>query len=337
MRRALALTAGGAAVFALSGCGHPQSALSPGGPAADSIGHLMWFILILFLAITAIMWSLIVWISVRRSGSLERHEPFDSGGGQGWIHIGGFIIPFVVLIVVFVLGLNLMSAFPLHGHAGIPPDIRITGHQWWWEVEYLTGPDQAHFLTANELHVPVGKAVDIDLGSDDVIHSFFVPTLHGKVDLIPGQLNRIRIQASREGVYRGQCAEYCGAQHAHMALLVVADLPAKYEAWLAAQLMPAQEPATDQAMHGHDLFMKRACVACHTIRGTPAGGRIGPDLTHIGSRLGIAANSYTNNPANLEAWVTHAQSLKPEVVMPDLTEFSGKEARDLVAYLQQLQ
>lgn len=336
MRRAAAIAAALGAL-ALTGCGHPQSMLSPEGPASEHIARLSWFIIDLFLAVIVIMWVLIAWMSLRRRGTFERHEPFDAGGGQNWIHIGGFAIPFVILAVVFILGLTLMSSFPLHGHAGTPPEMRITGHQWWWEVQYLQGPDDRHFMTADEIHIPVGKPVDIDLGSDDVIHSFFVPSLHGKVDLIPGQLNRIRIQASRAGVFRGQCAEYCGAQHAHMVLLVVADPPAKYDAWRAAQLRPAAQAVTDQEMHGQQLFMARPCALCHTIRGTLAGGRIGPDLTHFGSRLGIASNAYVNNEANLEAWVTHAQALKPEVVMPDITQFTGTELQDLAAYLRQLQ
>ncbi|HEU5021352.1 MAG TPA: c-type cytochrome, partial [Bryobacteraceae bacterium] len=145
-----------------------------------------------------------------------------------------------------------------------------------------------------------------------------------------------RIQASQTGIFRGRCAEYCGAQHAHMELLVVADAPAAYQSWLAQQSANAQPPVTAQAEHGQELFQTRACVLCHTVRGTLAQGRVGPDLTHIASRLGLAANTVPNTTANLEAWVTHAQSLKPEAVMPDVTEFRGEELRDLTAYLEQL-
>jgi cytochrome c oxidase subunit 2 len=221
-------------------------------------------------------------------------------------------------------------------HKPGPPDIRMVGHQWWWQVEYVKGGPPQYMMTANELHIPVGRPVDIDLTSYDVIHSFFVPTLHGKVDLIPGQVNRIRIEADHAGVYQGRCAEFCGAQHAQMGFLVIADAPANYEAWLARQGEDAEQPATGQQRHGQQLFLSRACSLCHTIRGTLANGRVGPDLTHIGSRAGLASNTLANNTANLEAWVTHAQSLKPEVVMPDVTEFKGDELRDLVAYLQQL-
>jgi len=320
----------------LSSCGNLQSMLAPGGPAADNLAHLGWFVFVLFLVIAVIMWGLIAWVSLRRRGSFQHHQPVDAGGGQNWILIGGFAIPFVILAVVFVSGLKGMSVFPLHGHAGTPPDIRVTGHQWWWQIEYVKGPAHERFITASEIHIPVGQPVDIDLTSIDVIHSFFVPRLHGKVDLIPGQMNRIRIQASTAGVYRGQCAEYCGAQHAHMILYVVADPPEAYQRWRTTQMQEAPEPASDQEKRGQALFLERPCATCHTVRGTMAGGRVGPDLTHFGSRLGLASNAYWNNDANLSAWVTHAQALKPDVVMPNITQFRGNELHDIVAYLRQL-
>lgn len=323
-------------ILFLTGCNRTQSMLAPGGAGSDHIASLGWWIFIVFLSIAAIMWLLILWLSIRRRGTFEEHAPVDVGGGQNWILIGGFTIPFLVLAAVFVVGLVRMSAFPLGGPAGEPPDIRITGHQWWWQIQYLDGPDDTHFTTANEIHIPVGRPVNIDLGSADVIHSFFVPTLNGKVDLIPGQLNRVRIQADHAGVFRGQCAEYCGAEHAHMIIYVVAQTPAEYEAWFADQIREAAEPSTAEAMRGQQLFFTRPCATCHTIRGTDAGGRVGPDLTHLASRLGIAANSYWNNDANLSAWVTHAQSLKPEVLMPNITQFDGNQLHDLVAYLRQL-
>lgn len=322
----------------LTGCAHQQSMFAPGGPAAGNIANLGWFVFTLFCIVALIMWVLLAWASYRKRGSLAEHAPVDVGGGQPWILIGGFAIPFVILAAVFVIGLDSMSAFPLEGpRETVPADILVTGHQWWWQINYIKGPVDQRIATANEIHIPVGRPVDIDLTSDDVIHSFFVPRIHGKVDLIPGQVNRIRIEADQPGTYRGQCAEYCGAQHAHMALLVVADPPAEYEAWLANQIVDAQPPATDQQRRGQQLFLSKACVLCHMIRGTQAAAQVGPDLTHLASRQGLAANTLRNNEANLEAWVTHAQSLKPEVVMPDVTEFTGQQVRDLVAYLQQLQ
>lgn len=321
----------------LSGCEKPQSTLYPMGPAADRIARMSWLMSILFLLITAGMWILITWAVTRRRGTLAEHEPVDVGGGQGWVAWGGLAFPFAVLCVLFILGLKLMASFPVHDahHADLRPEIMIIGHQWWWEVQYLGDPAQ-RFTTANEIHIPVGRPVDIELRTRDVIHSFWVPTLHGKVDLIPVHPNYIRIQADHEGTYAGTCAEYCGAQHAHMRLLVVAQQPEDYKAWYEGQLKAGAEPTTEEAKRGQQIFISGACSMCHQVRGTIAGGLVAPDLTHIASRQYIAANSFPNNDAYLEAWITHAQSLKPAAAMPNLTQFNGQQLRDIVAYLRQL-
>lgn len=319
-------------------CAGVQNTLEPGGPAARSIASLSWFIYITFLVVAGIMWCLLVWVCLRRPGSLAEHAPIDAGGGQNWILTGGFLIPFIILAVVFILGLKTLSAFPMNDNiANEHPQIRLTGHQWWWEVEYLQGSNDQHFKGANEIHIPAGVPVDIELMAADVIHSFWVPQLHGKEDLIPGQPNLIRIQADQPGVFHGQCAEFCGEQHANMKLLVIAHTPADYEAWLAAHRADALQPVNQEEMSGEQLFMERPCALCHTIRGTPAQGNVGPDLTHIGSRHEIAANMLPNNEANLEAWFTHAQALKPGCRMPNVTQFTGTEARTLVHYLESLQ
>lgn len=317
-------------------CDDPQSTLGPAGPAARNISGLSWFVYIVFCAVAVIMWVLLAWAVTRRRGTLGDHEPVDVGGGQGWILIGGFLIPFAILATIFVLGLNTMSAFPVHDGGHMRPEIRVVGHQWWWEVQYLGTPVNSQFKTANEIHIPVGRPVDIELASDDVIHSFWVPKLHGKEDLIPGQPNLIRIQADQPGAYQGQCAEYCGAQHAHMMLLVVAQPEADYEAWANSQRNPAIEPVNDQQKLGQQLFIDKPCGLCHTVRGTDAGGMVGPDLTHLASRRGIAANMLPNNEANLAGWITHAQSLKPSAAMPNVTQFKGGELQAIVAYLESL-
>jgi cytochrome c oxidase subunit 2 len=301
---------------------------------------------ILFLVITLIMWVLIGWAFYRRRGSLAEHAPINEGGGHIWIAIGGLAVPLIVLSVLFVLGLNLLTGFPIHGMPGgmtdhaqmmMEPEIRIIGHQWWWELQYLNDDVSKEFTTANELHLPAHRAVNIEVVTRDVMHSFWIPALHGKVDLIPGHPNYIRIEASEAGTYSGQCAEFCGEQHAHMRLLAVAQEPEEYQAWLAAQRKPSSEPAKADAAAGEKIFIQGPCSLCHNVHGTIAGGRVAPDLTHIGSRQMIAGNSYPNNDAYLEAWITHAQSLKPGAQMPDLTEFSGEQLHDLVAYLRQLQ
>jgi cytochrome c oxidase subunit 2 len=325
----------------LAGCERSQSVLHPEGPAAAKLAHMSWLMIITFLVITAIMWVLIAIAATKRRGSLEFHEPIDAGGGQAWIAIGGLIIPGIILFVLFVLGLQLMASFPIDDpqKASLAPQIRIIGHQWWWQVDYLIGGVDEHFTTANEIHIPAGKPVTIELRSADVIHSFWVPNLHGKVDLFPDRTNFIRIQANQPGEYYGTCAEYCGEQHAHMRLLVIAQPPDEFQAWYRAQLAEGAQPssANADAREGEQVFLSGPCANCHQVRGTTAGGHVAPDLTHIGSRQYIGANYFRNNNANLEAWITNAQSLKPDCGMPNLTEFSGTELRQLIAYLRQLQ
>jgi cytochrome c oxidase subunit 2 len=231
-----------------------------------------------------------------------------------------------------------MKAFPMgdnETHAG-PPAITVIGHQWWWEIHYQIGGVEQHVVDANELHLPAGRPVDIELRTHDVIHSFWVPRLHGKVDLVPGFANRIRIQADQPGVYRGECAEYCGPQHAHMILLVDVQPQAEFDAWLGRARQPAAPPVSEAAAHGQQVFMSNACILCHTIRGTAAHGLVGPDLTHLAARQGIAANSFPNRTAFLESWVTHAQTMKPDAQMPDITAFNGDDLRALVTYLEGL-
>ena len=321
------------------GCQDVQSTFNTHGPAADRISHLSWLMTILFLVTIAIMWVLIAWASVRRKGTLEEHAPIDAGGGQGWIAVGGLAIPLAVLCFIFVLGLKLLASFPIHDpmnqHA-IKPDIVVIGHQWWWEVHYVDGPMDEHFTTANEIHIPVNQPVMFELRSQDVIHSFWIPSLHGKVDLIPGHPNYVQIEASHPGNYTGECAVFCGEQHAHMRLLVVAQSAEDYQAWEQAQVKPAAPPQSPAAQAGEQLFLSGPCSMCHSVRGTPAGGHVAPDLTHLASRQFIASDSFPNNTAYLESWATHAQSLKPGCLMPDLTQFSGTQLQQLVAYLQQL-
>lgn len=345
MRRLHSMGAG-VALTLLSGCRSVQSTLQAHGPAAHRIAQLSWTMTILFLIVTGIMWGLFAWAFYRRRGTLAVHEPIDASGGQAWIAIGGLAIPLMILTVLFVLGLGLLRDFPIHGmHGGamhtammrsMKPDIRITGHQWWWEIEYLNDDPSKEFTTANELHLPTGQPVNIEVETRDVMHSFWVPALHGKVDLIPGRPNYIRIVASEPGEYAGQCAEFCGAQHAKMRILAIAQEPDEYDAWLDQQRKSAVEPTDDRARAGEQVFLAGPCSMCHRIRGTVAGGRVAPDLTHIASRKMIAANVYRNNDAYLEAWITHAQSLKPGSQMPNLTQFTGEELADLVAYLRQL-
>lgn len=341
-----------ALAFVFAACKAEQNILAPRGPAASRLANLGGPVLIAFCIVALIMFVLILWVALRRRGTLAEHAPADEGGGERWILIGGFAIPTAILAVIFVATLQTMAAFPLQNHAPTPvethqPDIIVTAQQWWWHAEYvgealcrpLGSADPSlpyRVTTANELHIPVGLPVEIALRSTDVIHSFWVPQLHGKVDVVPGQENRIRLVASQPGRYRGECAEFCGEEHARMALFIVADRPEEFSRWVAHEREPAAEPANTLQARGRDLFEARACVLCHTIRGTGAKGTIGPDLTHIAGRRTLASGYYPNNDAYLSAWVTHAQSLKPGAEMPDLTVFNGDELRALVQYLRHL-
>lgn len=316
----------------------PENILAPGGPAAARLADLGWLVLGVFTLVSIAMWALVFWTASRRRGSLDTHLPWNAGADQRWITIGGFLVPAIAFGTIFVVMLRTMNAFPMgHGEMGArPADIRVIGHQWWWQIEYLDPRVARETVTANEIHVPIGRPVDIELRSYDVIHSFWVPRLHGKVDLVPGSITRIRIQADAPGLFPGQCGEYCGPQHAHMAMLVVAEPAADYERWREHLRAAAPDPATPDAATGQQIFMARQCAQCHTIRGTEARGTVGPDLTHFAARRGLAANSFPNIRGPLAAWVTHAQSMKPLAQMPDLTVLTGQEEQALVTYLESL-
>lgn len=319
----------------LAGCG-PQTTLGNSGESAARITHLTWFVYVVFIAVALAMFALLLLILTRQRGSLTEKPKLDPNEGEMWIFVGGLAIPATILAVIFVVSIRVLATFPAHASEQGAAEIRITGHQWWWQVEYLGETPDQNVVTANEIHIPAGEPVDIELKSDDVIHSFWVPALHGKVDLIPGLANHLRIEANSPGVYHGQCAEFCGAQHAHMKITVIADAPADFQAWLAGQRRDANDPTTAMAKEGQQILLSRPCGFCHTIRGTVAGGRVGPDLTHFASRSTLAAGTLSNSDGNLEAWITHAQSIKPGAKMPNLTQFDGEQLRSITAYLDQL-
>ncbi len=259
-------------------------------------------------------------------GVVKRRQPLPGGHGQAiaiesdrrgglrWIVIGVgtsciALLAFVVWTVVTLAAISDPPSEPAF-------TIEVTAHQWWWEVTYESDTPSEVFTTANEIHIPVGQPVLLRLHSADVIHSFWVPALGGKTDVIPGQVNTTWLRADRAGTYRGQCSEYCGEQHAHMGFLVVADAPDDFAAWHTKQLQPAS--LTDnQAVAAEPLFVAR-CGACHTVRGTLAGGRVGPDLTHLMSRQTVAAVLADNNAGNLTAWISDPQAMKPGTKMPDV-------------------
>jgi cytochrome c oxidase subunit II len=213
--------------------------------------------------------------------------------------------------------------------------IDVYGHQWWWEVQYPNNEAYKTVVTANEIHLPVGVPIRIHGTSRDVIHSFWAPNVHGKRDLMPGYDTEVMMQVDQPGRWRGQCAEYCGEQHAHMAFYMVAEEKQDFENWLSAQAQSSVVPASSQALHGQQVFLSHACVMCHTIRGTSAGSRVGPDLTHLASRETIAAGLLPNTTGNLGGWIINAQSIKPGCRMPP-NQMSGSDLQDLLAYLETL-
>jgi cytochrome c oxidase subunit 2 len=320
----------------LGGCVDSPSIFHPAGVAAGSLATLGWGLTIISLAVVLVICALLLVAMFRRrspadpaAGGLER-----TGPGVRWIVIGGVILPAAILTAAFVFSTVIQV-----GVANPPRQpavtIQVIGHRWWWEVKYLDAGLNGAVITANEVHVPIGQPVRFNLASDDVIHSFWVPELAGKTDVIPGQTNTMWMEADRPGTYRGQCAEYCGLQHAHMAVIVVAEPPDQFQRWIANQRADASNPSDSVALRGLAVFRRSTCTACHAIRGSDAFGRIGPDLTHLASRRTIAAGTLENNRGNLAGWISNAQALKPGTGMPRMT-LAARDLAPLVAYLESL-
>ncbi|MDP5181809.1 cytochrome c oxidase subunit II [Blastococcus sp. BMG 814] len=313
------------AVALLSGCSSPQSALDPAGPSARRLATLWWALF----AVSAVVWLVVVlcvaWAVLRRRGS----EVTPRAGGTRTVVVAGIVIPTLVLVGTFVGTVSVMRA-----EAEPPTEpaltIEVIGHLWWWEVRY---PD---FVTANELHIPVGRSVQVELRTADVIHSFWVPSLTSKVDLIPNQNNELWLHADEAGEYRGQCAEFCGAQHAGMSFLVIAEPADEFDDWLADQARPAETPTDPLALRGREVLESQSCAACHTVRGTDADGDVGPDLTHFGSRRTLGAGVAPNEPGWLGGWISNSQTIKPGNLMPP-QPLDPVDLTALIAYLETLE
>lgn len=304
-----------------------QSALVPHGPNAGSIATLSWVMFIgaaLIMALVGVMAGLAVALPPERRRWMSR---------RGFIIGWGVAFPAVTLTVLLVYGLTITR--DLLG-AGRILRIEVVGERFWWRVHYLDGTGEPQLVSANEIRIPVGQPIEFVLKSNDVIHSFWVPSLAGKLDMIPGRANVIRFAADRAGIYRGQCAEYCGDQHALMAFYVVAMPLDAFEAWYAAESRPAREPAIALLAEGRDLFHSNGCGACHVVRGTPADGKLGPDLTHVGGRLSIAAGTFPTSVGTLAGWISSSQHLKPGNLMPSFGNLEGRELRAIAAYLESL-
>lgn len=307
--RALLLVA--AAVTA--GCAGNQNVFNPAGPAARKIASLGWLMFAVCTVVYVAVVAALAWALLRRRSDRDDLPETEA-------RLTRTVAAAVAITVVTVVALTVASV--VFGRGLTSPSgpgaitVDVVGHQWWWDFQYrdLTPSD---FVTSpNELHIPVGVPVVLKALSRDVNHSFWVPNLHGKRDLIPGQVTNFWIQADKPGVYRGQCAEFCGHQHARMAFIVVAEPVEQFQRWIQGQRKPAPEPGTPAEQRGQQVFLGTTCVMCHTIRGTSAGSRVGPELTHVGSRMTLAAGTLPNTRGHLAGWVLDPQSIKPGNRMP---------------------
>jgi cytochrome c oxidase subunit 2 len=316
----------------------PLEYLTSHGIRAHPIQALTWAMMIVSIAVIVIISALLV-ASVMRGWRRQAVIIPDATvverpiGGMSWIYIGVGISTIVlfVMMVWTVVTLAKVSNLP-SGQAAVT--IEVTGHQWWWEVNYLSDEASRQFSTANEIYIPVGVPVEVRLRGADVIHSFWVPALTGKTDAIPGQNNRTWLQADHAGVFRGQCTEYCGEQHAHMGFEVIAVPPERFVAWWSAQLKGAEPVPSLPPTDGQNAFIAK-CGICHTVRGTRAGGRLGPDLTHIMSRRTIGAATLPNAPGQLAGWIADPQHIKPGNFMPQL-DLSGPDLISIRRYVETL-
>ncbi|MGH2461440.1 MAG: cytochrome c oxidase subunit II [Chloroflexota bacterium] len=305
----------------------PRSPFSPASPQAAAIANLFWFLLVIAGLIFVGVEGTILY-----SAFAHRERPgrvASQFSGNSKVEIAWTAIPAVILLIVFILTVRTMHA--ISTPSGDPLEITVIGHQFWWQFDY----DQEKFVTANEIHVPVGQPVVLHLTSADVLHSFWVPQLAGKQDTIPGQTHDLTFTAARPGTYLGQCSEFCGLGHTFMAIRVVADPPDQYTAWVRAQQQPAARPANPLEVEGDLIFRGQTCGSCHTIVGTPASGVAGPNLTHVGSRATIGAGVLTNTNLHMQQWLEDPQAVKPGALMPDF-KLSPDQVKALAAYLEGL-
>jgi cytochrome c oxidase subunit 2 len=327
-RRALALLASALVALASLACRGEQSVLAPRGPEAEQVATLS---LVLFAGGTAVLLVVVVLTALAMLRAPERRRWLASERFVAW---GGLGFPVVVLTAALVYGLSLTDE-----RAGDEPaatTIEVVGERWWWRVHYL-GPDgEVAVASANEIRLPVGRPVLLRLLAADVIHSLWVPNLAGKLDMVPGHVNHLPVRADRPGVFRGQCAEYCGGQHAWMAFHVVALPPAEFDAWMARARQPAPPPDDPFRAEGQRLFLASGCGSCHTVRGTAARGLIGPDMTRVGERPSLAAGTFPNHRGTLAAWTASAEHLKPGNGMPSFGFLTGRELRAVAAYMEGL-
>ena len=324
-------------VLSASACAGSPAIFGTHGLAADRIAVLGWVFTIIGSIVVTVVTLLVVVALLRHRPAADPTSDRIENRGRAvrWIVIGGIIVPAITLVSSFIVTLVIQAEVSTPPRQPIAT-IEVTGHRWWWEVKYLGSGPTGGVVTANEIHVPVGEPVRLELASADVIHSFWVPQLAGKTDVIPGLRNTMWMQADEPGTYWGECAEYCGLQHSHMNLQVVAESGAAFQKWIAQQRKPAASDSSDLVtVAGLDAFHRSGCAVCHSIQGTDAQGRIGPDLTHLASRSRIAAGTLTNTRGNLAGWIANSQALKPGNQMPTMA-LTPVQLRDILAYLETL-
>jgi cytochrome c oxidase subunit II len=340
----------------------PQSALEPAGPAAAEIGRL-WDVMLVVGTAVSMLVVVLLFVALLRERRRDELPPeadrlpdprgeranIESGGrarpdrerprsealGARWMVAGGIVFPAVVLTALLLFTLRTLGSVSPRPNEPAPLVVAVIGKQWWWEVRYPHEQPSRIAITANELRIPVGRRVRVELESTDVIHSFWVPGLQGKTDMIPGRTNLTWLQADAPGRWRGQCAEFCGVQHAKMALVVVAEPQADFDAWLERQRAPAAPPADSAGRADEAAFLASGCVLCHAVRGTPARGELGPDLTHVGGRLTLAGGVLPNGVGHLAGWIADPQSIKPGSRMPAVP-LTAAELHAIVRYLASL-
>ncbi len=311
----------------------PLSYLTSFGPKADLTASLTWGLLIISIAVVVIMTTLVVWATFR-SRPTSMREP-ERPHQVNSLNVFGWGLGLTTLVLAGCVGWTMVTLAAIDRPSKPPAlTVEVTGTQWWWKVRYVSDAPAKNFDTANEIHIPAGEPVKVVLRSKDVIHSFWVPALTGKTDLVPGQVNTTWLEASGPGSYLGACTEYCGLQHAHMALRVVADTRDKFEAWRDNQLQAAVPPKSDDVKAGLAAFEQR-CSGCHTVRGTSAGGVLGPDLSHLMTRATLADGAIPNYEGDLAGWIADPQHIKPGTQMPQVP-LSGDELQTIVAYLTSL-
>lgn len=322
----------------LAGCGGFQSPLAPAGEQAASISSLFW----LMMAVGGFMYVLVlgalgmsIWRAWRRPNEVAEVQinPADIGLGRTLILWSALIL---VGLTTLIVGSFLVDRTIAQARARSALEVRVTGHQWWWRIQYRNPATGGWIETANELHLPLGRTTRVSLGSADVIHSFWIPNIAQKLDVIPGRINQIDLTPTRAGWYRGQCAEFCGIQHAHMAFDIKVDSPEAFDRWLAVQSRPASVPSGPAAARGQQVVTQGQCAMCHVIRGTRSFGRAGPDLTHFGSRRSVAAGTLTMSRGAIQGWIAQPQALKPGTMMPPVA-LSPADSDAVSRYLMGLQ